>query len=224
MTDLVKKSTHPTDLEERRKEFLRLRGISPEAFQIFLDFDDNPALMAEVRKLQQTPGLLDDYLDLATERPISIPPCSRCGGVLDERERVGWSLEMQRHRWPTTCASCIDAELWRLSSPPSAGIHTAIYRARRARLQATLTEDEWAATVAHFIDRCAFCVGPWHVVTHLVPIELGGGTVKNNCVPACTWCNGTKGRQSLFSLAATEWPSGRIDTVKDFYYQNRKDK
>jgi 5-methylcytosine-specific restriction endonuclease McrA len=82
------------------------------------------------------------------------------------------------------------------------GINSARSRARAAHLPATLTEVQWAATLAHFADECAYCGGVWYVVEHVWPLEQGGGTAWNNCVPSCYGCNARKRGTSVGASAA----------------------
>jgi 5-methylcytosine-specific restriction endonuclease McrA len=67
-------------------------------------------------------------------------------------------------------------------------------RASDKRLPATLTLDQWVATLDYYGCKCAYClVAPYEALEHVVPIERGGGTTADNCVPACKACNSAKG-------------------------------
>lgn len=72
-----------------------------------------------------------------------------------------------------------------------------VAQVRRAMLKgnpATLTLDQWLATLKHFEWRCAYCPdGSYEALEHFVPVEYGGGTTAANCVPACKTCNSAKG-------------------------------
>lgn len=67
-------------------------------------------------------------------------------------------------------------------------------RAIKLGLPATLTIRQWAKTVWHFNKQCAYCQGKHEVLEHYIPLELGGGTTIDNCVPACKRCNLKKNR------------------------------
>jgi 5-methylcytosine-specific restriction endonuclease McrA len=74
-------------------------------------------------------------------------------------------------------------------------------RASKRDLPATLTVDQWLVTLKDFGGRCAYCYEkPYQVLEHFIPLELGGGTTVDNCVPACRSCNLTKGPWSPFDL------------------------
>lgn len=84
-------------------------------------------------------------------------------------------------------------------------------RARAVNAEASLTPDEWIAAVKHFGYKCAYCgKQPFQVLEHYMPIHLGGGTCRANCLPACTRCNGTKGSRhpdelgTIFSISQLE--------------------
>jgi excisionase family DNA binding protein len=71
-------------------------------------------------------------------------------------------------------------------------------RARKLQLPATLTLQEWQAVINHFQGLCAYCKQkPFESLDHLVPVELGGGTTADNCVPACRVCNSRKRTRCL---------------------------
>lgn len=66
--------------------------------------------------------------------------------------------------------------------------------ARRMRLPASLTLEEWTKTIADFAGLCAYCqTVPVAVLEHFVPMRHGGGTTPGNCLPACIGCNLRKG-------------------------------
>ncbi len=66
-------------------------------------------------------------------------------------------------------------------------------RARKLGLSDTLTVAEWLETQRDFDYRCAYCRSNSAIcLEHFIPLELGGGTVKWNCVPACGACNRKK--------------------------------
>jgi 5-methylcytosine-specific restriction endonuclease McrA len=72
-------------------------------------------------------------------------------------------------------------------------VHTQCYRAKQAGLLATLSLTEWLSTVAHFQYLCAYCrVQKYEALDHFIPLNLGGGTTKENCIPACEACNRKK--------------------------------
>lgn len=66
-------------------------------------------------------------------------------------------------------------------------------RAKKAGLAYTLTLREWYETLNDFQWMCAYCrTSPYECMEHFVPVELGGGTTKSNCIPSCNKCNHLK--------------------------------
>src|SRR6266487_798598 len=70
-------------------------------------------------------------------------------------------------------------------------------------LPATLTFQQWIATLDYFGWTCAYCQEqPYEVMEHFIPISMRdryhpygaiiGGTTIKNCVPACYDCNARK--------------------------------
>ena len=97
------------------------------------------------------------------------------------------------------CAACMD--FWTEESKPKPGIRSALLRARRQGLPATLTEEQWQEALEHFNHVCAYCgKRPWRCVEHATPLPPGGTTV-DNCVPSCSMCNSLKRGRTLEEMA-----------------------
>ena len=63
-------------------------------------------------------------------------------------------------------------------------------RAKQAGVPATLKLQEWLETLETFHHLCAYCQSaPYQVLEHYIPINHGGGTTSENCLPACYSCN-----------------------------------
>lgn len=85
---------------------------------------------------------------------------------------------------------CWDCEM---RDPALTQLSLHLERARARGAPATLTAEEWLAAVKYFKYKCAYCgKRPFQVLEHYLPIHLGGGTSRENCLPACTRCNGAK--------------------------------
>ncbi len=66
-------------------------------------------------------------------------------------------------------------------------------RARKAKLEATLTIQEWQQTLRDFNYRCAYCGAEGNIEQdHFVPLTMGGAYSRGNILPACRSCNGSK--------------------------------
>lgn len=93
---------------------------------------------------------------------------------------------------------------------------------RRARLMnadGNVTTQEWAAQVAYFDHRCAYC-GCYldrPTMEHMMPLSKGGPHVIENIVPACAPCNSRKSDRDLIGFltfqAADEAASGLAAAV-----------
>ena len=74
-------------------------------------------------------------------------------------------------------------------------------RARKSNRLATLTLDQWLFTLDYFEWKCAYCrVREYAMIEHFIPVEFGGGTTADNCVPACYGCNCRKSGYHPFDL------------------------
>jgi hypothetical protein len=72
-------------------------------------------------------------------------------------------------------------------------VHFHVQRAQDANLSATLTFNQWMRAIEYFGRLCAYCLFcRFEVLDHWVPIQDGGGTTVDNCLPACKKCNEVK--------------------------------
>lgn len=119
--------------------------------------------------------------------------CHGCGQLTRHQDMVQVRVEDIDFR----CIPCAE-EVWSApSTPPANGIASAIARARRLSLPTTLTTSAWKLVVEYFEDRCAYCGLAWCLVEHATPLERGGGTTLDNCLPACMSCNARKGSKTI---------------------------
>jgi 5-methylcytosine-specific restriction endonuclease McrA len=94
-------------------------------------------------------------------------------------------------------------------------------RALKCGLPATLTIRQWKAITDHFHGKCAYCqkvddrLKYGVLIEHFIPISLGGGTTKENCVPSCYTCNGKK-RHLHPSEVVHLFPNGEIQRVQEY--------
>lgn len=111
------------------------------------------------------------------------------------------------------CLACVE-EVWsRPNNPPEGGIFSALARARSRGLPATLTKEAWELVIEHFEDRCAYCGMAWCLIEHATPLERGGPTTLDNCVPACGSCNRRKGSMTLEEYIAKK----RVNQARVMY-------
>jgi len=132
------------------------------------------------------------------------------------------------------CASC--GEFYRVGSPNKRGfcegclsvwqgqyvIHgMACNRARKLGLPVDLTLEEWISTVEYFQWMCAYCLDkPYEVLEHFIPINLGGGTTYDNCVPSCSDCN--KRKKHVHPDCVTAIPVSSIRRIKTFLANKKR--
>jgi len=106
---------------------------------------------------------------------------------MERRKEVG----LQRQRW-------VQKHLSILTVQP----RSSEGRARKRRYQREmallndLTVEQWGAILRLYDYRCAYCGGKAGVLAkeHVTPVIKAGGTTAPNIVPACSVCNGRKGR------------------------------
>lgn len=176
----------------------------------------NGTIERDLQHIHQTiglAGLLEQAEAIACRfqgQPLGPIFCQRCASEED--------VQMFVHG--TWCASCRQEWLDRPSRPSPRAYANAIGAARRARLPATLTPKQWAATVEHFADRCAYCGGAWFVIEHATSTRLGSGTTWGNCLPACADCNRKKGARTLEELRSNEFPPGRLEAARAWLIQH----
>lgn len=202
----------------RQRAALSDLGISSRSeFDLACRLSDDPGFrqrIAQIRRrsdLEQIRRALDAIDDEENAELKQLRQrCERCGG-----DRAAPDSRFTG----VLCPQCIATSLALPSTPPTNGIRSALARARMAGLPATLTKAQWREAVKHFNDRCAMCDGPWCLVEHATPVDLGGGTTAANCLPACTPCNVRKGGATIEELSharymtLARWNRERLDTA-----------
>lgn len=86
------------------------------------------------------------------------------------------------------------AKEWKQEHPESARVSRHRRKSLARTLPNTLTIEQWAAIVAAYKGRCAYCGRKPKKLTqdHVVPVKKGGGYTAENIVPACQPCNSKK--------------------------------
>jgi hypothetical protein len=65
-------------------------------------------------------------------------------------------------------------------------------RAKRKGTPHELTFTQWIELLEYYNWACALCNSKYELtLEHLLPLGMGGGTTKINCVPCCYTCNQT---------------------------------
>ena len=96
-------------------------------------------------------------------------------------------------------------------------VQTQNYRASQLGLPATLTLEEWLQTLADFNGLCAYCMERrFEHLEHFIPIDAGGGTTIDNCVPACERCNYSKGSDDPDSPQLTLFVDNPRERIRQY--------
>lgn len=90
-------------------------------------------------------------------------------------------------------------------------------RAEALALPATLTLEQWLATLEHFRWKCAYCCeNIYQIFEHYIPLFHGGGTTAYNCVPGCPSCNARK--MDLHpSVFKDKFPKEAIERIEHYF-------
>lgn len=133
--------------------------------------------VVSVSGLSLSPALPSQITETSTEQGIpESPMCPVCSARL---------IVDAHYQLCQECKSKYASEIQR--------VRVQRYRTKRLALATTLTASEWINTLQSFHFLCAYCqVKPYAVLDHIMPVSKGGGTTKENCVPACVHCNGQK--------------------------------
>jgi len=72
-------------------------------------------------------------------------------------------------------------------------------RAKKKQLPSSLTKKQWLEIKERFDNKCCYC-GEEKTLTqdHFIPFVNGGEYTLNNILPACAWCNYSKGGRDFF--------------------------
>ena len=118
------------------------------------------------------------------------------------------------------CAECIKDQMERERHR----VQTQNYRASQAGLPATLTLEEWLQTLADFNGLCAYCMTrPFEHLEHFIPIDAGGGTTVDNCVPSCGRCNYSKGSKDPDSPQLTLFVDDPRERIRHYLAEHSDD-
>jgi len=174
-------------------------------------------------------------LDLSTLEKETGLARSTLSGILPRLEAYGLIHAQKKSSGPTNHeawhitlhpftleqAHSLSVQFEKYSKPGSIAreievVNNQVNRAIQANTSATLTLTEWLETLDHFQRKCAYCQGPYEVLEHFVPLVLGGGTTRANCVPACARCNGKKNGYHPLLLPASIDLKEAIERVRQY--------
>lgn len=153
----------------------------------YVDDDDRYILCAYCTQIGKKGGMIRSHPNIKLDRGWI---CEACLAIELDKVRitcVTCGAVTLDHVAEDTCNDCYR------KVPIKEHINGHLTRARKAKTPATLTLEEWTETVDFFNHRCAYCGKPYQILEHLLPISKGGGTTKDNCLPACYSCNAVKG-------------------------------
>jgi len=135
--------------------------------------------------------------------------CSDCGDPLGKKHKSGMckSCELKTKKISIACQKCGDVfigdkrskycETCKKNTLPS--LLDAIrcfnqrVRAKAKGLSVDFRPRDWRSVLRDFGNCCAYCGGVKELQQdHFVPLAKGGGSTRNNIVPACERCNSKK--------------------------------
>ena len=119
-----------------------------------------------------------------------------------KRDKRTFSQYIEEREYLWLCNNCSQYPLNRERKR----VQDHLFRAQKNNTVADLTLHEWMSILDAFNFRCAYCQDVYELIEHIMPISKGGGTEKNNCVPACKSCN-TKKSNKLIHLQPELIPS-----------------
>ena len=100
---------------------------------------------------------------------------------------------------------------WREKNPE--GLLAQLHRRKAKKRDAPgnhHTAKERKALFAEYLGLCAYCTRPAKSLDHVVPLAKGGTNAIENCVPACKYCNSSKGAKKLIVwMCANPIPGAR---------------
>ncbi len=121
---------------------------------------------------------------------------------LRSRDRAAYDRAIERRRQLTrermranAAGNRARVRQWRLNNPEKAQAASAIKKARKRGIEATLTPGEWLAILNQYERRCYYCGlgGVPMQQEHMIPLSRSGAHSAENVVPACGPCNNSKG-------------------------------
>src|SRR5699024_1927307 len=93
-------------------------------------------------------------------------------------------------------------------------------RAKKKKLEHSLTEEEWELILKNFDSECAYC-GSKEMIEqdHFIPVKQGGGYTKENIIPACRSCNASKSNNdfSIWYKEHKNYSSERENRILSYF-------
>lgn len=146
--------------------------------------------------------------------------CKACRGVhakqviLEDGERHARILESKKRAYQ------------RVVSTPEGRARYQLYNKRRTeQLVGQISTEEWLECQLFFNGACAYCgatTTPLEI-EHIIPVSKGGVNRIYNVIPACRYCNGSKGAKafSKWYPAQSFYSNERVQKIKEWFLLNR---
>lgn len=94
-------------------------------------------------------------------------------------------------------------------------------KARKRKLPATLTPEQWESTKQHFGNKCAYCGKELPLEQdHFMPLSKGGEYALSNIIPSCKSCNCSKQDKVFFEWYPTFKHYSKARETKILKYLN----
>jgi 5-methylcytosine-specific restriction endonuclease McrA len=106
------------------------------------------------------------------------------------RESLRQRCKDYRKKYPDRARASVST--WQKGNVEAARAITRRHRARKRGANGTHSAQQVVARVVMFGNRCAYCLGPYEAIDHVIPLAKGGSNWPANLRPACAVCNGAK--------------------------------
>ncbi|MDM5212646.1 HNH endonuclease signature motif containing protein [Peribacillus sp. NJ4] len=105
-------------------------------------------------------------------------------------------------------------------------IATSVRRARLLSLPYDFSQEDWDNTLEHFDFRCSYCGSNDKLQQeHVIPLSSGGGTTRDNIIPACSICNNQKNNKDFedWYFGYEHFSIERLVKIKEFIEHNTEE-
>ena len=156
---------------------------------------------------------------IGKKKEFRIEKCASCGSEFEYKRRTysemiqafgmsgKWHEEWSQRRWNESvlrnivsyddgfdcqyCDVCMSKfrDRRKLQAKERQRVSAQNSRTSKLGLKSDLTPEQWVTVLEQYDHKCAYCGGKFETMEHIVPVSFGGGTTKDNVVPACMPCN-----------------------------------
>lgn len=121
--------------------------------------------------------------------------------MTDEERRTSNILSCKKYHVAHREESLQEMQRWSRQHPEERRLMRAKRRALKkvnTPIDELLTPQQWGEALEQYHHRCAYCGRELPLtIDHVIPLVRGGKHSKDNVVPACSYCNISKGARTL---------------------------